>query len=223
MAVTRSAASAPAARADLACAYRSCDIVVEPRQVLLGQLAHALLEALGAEGDFAVLSEVYAALPGTLFSALRETEDLNGSIATALADEVITYVLAAGPNYGSGYALAMCSLMERQWKHAACFHAGEFLHGACEMLTPQQAAVLLLGEDATRPIAERARDFLREHTAKAHCIDSRELSLPGVPGYLRGEFAPIALTSVASRLARHLEAVREHTVVGHRYMVKPRC
>ncbi|MCQ8771346.1 hypothetical protein [Streptomyces telluris] len=136
MAVTRSAASALAARADLACAYRSCDIVVEPRQVLFGQLAHALLEALGAEGDFAVLSEVYAALPGTLFSALRETEDLNGSIATALADEVIIYVLAAGPNYGSGYALAMCSLMERQWKHAACFHAGEFLHGACEMLTP---------------------------------------------------------------------------------------
>ncbi|MER5944334.1 SIS domain-containing protein [Streptomyces sp. NPDC001928] len=217
-AITRSADCPLAMAADTAYTYDSDTTVPAPRQVLMGQLAHALLEAAGAEGDYTGLRTAYEALPDALYAALEESEGTNHAIATALADEDITYVLSAGPNYGAGYAFAMCYLMEMQWKHAASFHAGEFFHGAFEILTQDQPVLLLLGEDASRPIAERARAFLDAHTRKVHHIDTAALNLPGVPTHLRGEISPIALAVVTSRLARHFEAVRGHDLAQRRYM-----
>lgn len=219
-AVTRDTGSPLAATAHTAWTYLSNDTVVAPRQVLLGRFAHALLEAVGAEGDHAAVRTGYEALPGALYSALEETEESNHALATALADEPVTYVLGSGPNYGEAYAFAMCHLLEKQWKHAAAFHAGEFFHGAFEIVTAEQAVLLLLGEDATRPVAERARAFLDRHTKKAHYIDTAELSLPGVPAAARAAIGPLALATVTTRFSQHLEAVRGHGPDKRRYMFR---
>ncbi|ARZ71889.1 SIS domain-containing protein [Streptomyces sp. HU2014] len=219
-AVTRAADSPLARMSDAAWTYGSNDTVVAPRQVLLGQFAHAFLEAAGAEGDHAAVRAAYEALPEALFATLEETEELNHALATALADEPVTYVLASGPQYGEAYAFAMCHLLEKQWKHAAAFHAGEFFHGAFEIVTEEQAVLLFLGEDATRPLAERARAFLDRHTKKAHYIDTAELRLPGVPAAARGAIGPLALATVTTRFSQHLEAVRGHGPDKRRYMFR---
>lgn len=62
--------------------------------------------------------------------------------------------------------------------------------------------LLMLGEDGTRPMAERAKTFLDKYTRKAHYIDTRSLSLPGVPEDLRGEISPIALNTLAEAGSR---------------------
>lgn len=217
-ALTRSADSPLARAAHVAFTYRSEDTVVAPKGVLFGQLAYALLEKTGVEGDYAALRQAYEALPDALYTAQEEGEELAASIATALADEPVTYVLSAGPNYGAGYGFTMCYLMEMQWKHGGSYNAGEFFHGAFEVVTEDQPVILFLGEDATRPMAERAKTFLDKYTKKAHHVDSRMFSLPGVPAHLRGDITPIALDVFGTRLARHYESVRGHDLDKRRYM-----
>ncbi|POX50411.1 SIS domain-containing protein [Streptomyces sp. Ru71] len=217
-ALTRSADSPLARAAHVAFTYRSEDTVVAPKGVLFGQLAYALLEKTGVEGDYAALRQAYEALPDALYTAQEEGEELAASIAAALADERVTYVLSAGPNYGAGYGFTMCYLMEMQWKHGGSYNAGEFFHGAFEVVTEDQPVILFLGEDATRPMAERAKTFLDKYTKKAHYVDSTMFSLPGVPAHLRGDITPIALDVFGTRLARHYESVRGHDLDKRRYM-----
>lgn len=217
-ALTRSADSPLAKAAHTAFTYRSEDTVVAPKGVLFGQLVYALLEKTGAEGDYAALRTAYEALPEALYKAQEEGEELAASIATALADEDVTYVLSAGPNYGAGYGFTMCYLMEMQWKHGGTYNAGEFFHGAFEVVTEDQPVILFLGEDATRPMAERAKTFLAKYTKKAHYVDSKLFSLPGVPEEVRGDITPIALDVFGTRLARHYESVRGHDLDQRRYM-----
>ncbi|MEF3116661.1 SIS domain-containing protein [Streptomyces chrestomyceticus] len=217
-ALTRDDDSPLAQAADIAFTYRSEDTVVAPKGVLFGQLAYALLESTGAEGDYAAVRKAYEALPDALYTAQEEGEALAHSIATALADEPVTYVLSAGPNYGAGYGFTMCYLMEMQWKHGGSYHAGEFFHGAFEVVTEDQPVILFLGEDATRPMAERTKAFLDKYTRKAHYVDSRLFSLPGVPEAVRGDITPIALDVFGTRLARHYESVRGHDLDKRRYM-----
>ncbi|MBQ1122861.1 SIS domain-containing protein [Streptomyces sp. B15] len=217
-AVTRLPDSPLAKAAHTAFTYGSEDTVAAPKHVLFAQLGHALLEQTGVPGDYAQLRAAYEALPEALHRAQLESEELCHSIAAALADEDVTYVLSAGPNYGAGYGFTMCYLMEMQWKHGGSYNAGEFFHGAFEVVTEDQPVLLMLGEDGTRPMAERAKTFLDKYTRKAHYIDTRSLSLPGVPEELRGEISPIALNTLASRLAHHYEAVRGHDLDKRRYM-----
>lgn len=182
--------------------------------------AYALLEATGAGRDFDAVLTAVEALPKALLSAQEETETLVHGIAEAVKDEPIIFVLGSGPSYGWAYGLAMCYLQEMQWKHAAGYNSGEFFQGAFEMVTEDTAVINILGEDASRPMAERARAFLDKYTKKAHHIDVQTLTLPGVPAALRGDVSPIAVAAVIGRLAKHLESVRGHDLDSRRYMFK---
>jgi fructoselysine-6-P-deglycase FrlB-like protein len=190
----------------------------DAREIFLAHLAHGLLEASGAEEDARAIAQAYDALPVAIPQAIAEMDDACHDIAEALQDEPIIYVLGSGPVEGTAYCFAMCYLQEMQWIHAAAFNAGEFLHGAFEVTTEQVPFIVFVGEDETRPMAERALAFLKRYTPKVHVIDSRDFSLPGVPDSMRAEIAPIALGAISTRLAQHFEAVREHDLSTRRYM-----
>jgi fructoselysine 6-phosphate deglycase len=129
-------------------------------------------------------------------------------------------VLGSGPNSGWAYGLAMCYLQEMQWKHAAAYDSGEFFQGAFEMVNDEVPVILLLGEDASRPMGERAKAFLDKYTTKAHVVDTAALSLPGVPRPMRGDVSPLALRAVIGRLAKHYESVRGHDLDQRHYMFR---
>jgi fructoselysine-6-P-deglycase FrlB-like protein len=129
-------------------------------------------------------------------------------------------VIGAGPNHGTAYGLAMCYLQEMQWKHAASFDAAEFLHGAMEVVTDETAVIQYLGEEATRPIDERAKAFLEKYTRNAFFVDARDLTLPGVEPAMRPFASHFALDAVMSRLAQHFEAATGHDLQNRRYMFK---
>jgi fructoselysine 6-phosphate deglycase len=183
-------------------------------------ISYALLERMGVPGDYEAVRTAIAALPRALKSAQEETEELVHGIAEALKDEPITYVLGSGANYGWAYGLAMCYLQEMQWKHAAAFNSGEFFQGAFEVINDDVPVILLLGEGPSRPMDERAKAFLDKYTRKAHYIDARDLTLPGVPGALRGDVSPLAFRVIAGRLAKHYESVRGHDLEQRHYMFK---
>lgn len=183
-------------------------------------VAYVLLEATGADIDAEAVRTALDALPGAVLNALQESETTLADIAESFKDEPITYVLGSGPSYGWAYGFAMCFLQEMQWKHAAAFNTGEFFQGAFEMVDDDTAVLLLMGEDATRPMAERGKRFLDTYCKKARHIDVADLALPGVPAELRGDVTGIVVGALANRLAQHYEAVRGHDLEQRRYMFK---
>src|SRR5579875_1349952 len=152
--------------------------------------------------------------------AIAQADPLLASIAAELAGEPIVYVLGAGPSEDVARCLAMCYLQEMQWRHAAAFNAGEFFHGAFEMITERMPVLLFMGEDETRPVAQRASRFLDRYTRRAFRVDSAELELPGVPAACRAEIGPIVLGALSYRLAQHYEAITGHSLENRRYMFK---
>ena len=170
--------------------------------------------------DLEAAAAGYLALPEALRRAIDQQDPESAQIAAELANEPITYVLGAGPNEDVARCLSMCYLQEMQWLHAAAFNAGEFFHGAFEMVTDDLPVILLLGEDTSRPVAERAARFIETHSKRTFKIDSKQLELPGVPAKARADVAPIALGTLVSRLAQHYEAVTGHDLDTRRYMFK---
>ena len=114
----------------------------------------------------------------------------------------------------------MCFLQEMQWKHAAAFNSGEFFQGAFEMVDDDTAVLLWIGDDASRPMGERAKNFLDQYCKKAQYVDVRDLELPGIPESVRGDVSPIVVGALANRLAQHYESVRGHDLDQRHYMFK---
>jgi fructoselysine-6-P-deglycase FrlB-like protein len=220
--VTKKADSPLAQASDAAWAYDDDKGVGDPKAFQLAILGLALLRETGDidAAGYAAHLRTLEALPEALLDAVRQGEDLNARIAAALKDEPVIYVIGAGPNHGTAYCLAMCYLQEMQWKHAASFDAAEFLHGAMEVVTDGTPVIQYLGEEATRPIDERARAFLEKYTRKAFYVDSRDLALPGVEPAMRPFASHFALDAVMSRLAQHFEAATGHDLQNRRYMFK---
>ena len=220
--VTKKPDSLLAIASDHAWTYEDDKGVGDPKEFQLAILGLALLREMGdvTADEYAAHIRTLDVLPDALLEACRETEDLNARIADALKDAPVIYVIGAGPNRGTAYALAMCYLQEMQWKDAASFDAAEFLHGAMEVVTDDTAVIQYLGEEATRPIDERAKAFLQKYTRKAFYVDSRDLTLPGVEPAMRPFASHFALDAVMSRLAQHFEAATGHDLENRRYMFK---
>lgn len=183
-------------------------------------VAYEILAATEADIDFGAVDKALAALPEAVRHAVEQADPQLAEIAQAFKNEPITYVLGSGPSYGWAYGLAMCFLQEMQWKHAAAFNSGEFFQGAFEMVDHDTAVLLWLGEDASRPMGERAKSFLDQYCKKARHVDVADLDLPGIPESVRGQVSPIVVGALANRLAQHYESVRGHDLETRRYMFK---
>ncbi|HEX8940453.1 MAG TPA: SIS domain-containing protein [Candidatus Limnocylindrales bacterium] len=219
---TKLAESPLAAASDRAWTYGDDSGIGDPKQFALALLGNALLRETGdlVPAEYAARTATLEALPAALVEAVQETEDRNRAIAEALKDEPIIYILGGGPNWATAYCLAMCYLQEMQWKHAASFDAAEFLHGAMEVVVDDTAVIQFLGEEATRPIDERAKAFLEKYTSRGFYVDAKELTLSGIEAAQRPYVSHFALMAVMSRLAEHFEAATGHDLHIRRYMFR---
>lgn len=218
--VSRESTSVLAQHAHAAFSYESKTTVYAAKQVLGMQIAYAVLEQTGQAGDWAASRTALEALPKALLVTQQEGEGLSARIANDIKDAANTYVLGAGPSWAGAYGLSMCYLMEMQWMHSGAFNSGEFFHGAFEIVTEDTPVILFQAEDASRPMGERARVFLEKYTKRLFIIDSKDFSLPGVPQAQRGEVSAIATGTFTTRLAKHLEYARQHSLETRRYMFK---
>lgn len=194
---------------------------IEAKQVLLAQVGWSLLRALGAAPEYDEAMAALAVAPQAFLEAVRESDAALDAIAEALHDEPVVYVLGSGPLESAAQTLAVCYLQEMQWKHAVAVGSGEFLHGSFEVVTDDVPVLVLVGEDATRPMGERVRRFLDRYTGKAHYLDAAELSLGGVCVPMRPFIGSLVMASaVLGRLAEHFEAWTGHPLEDRRYMWK---
>lgn len=132
--------------------------------------------------------------------------------------EPLIYTMASGSNYGTAYSFAICLLQEMQWVHSAAIHAGEYFHGPFEITDVDVPFIALLGLDETRPVEQRAVDFLVQHSDRALVIDAQTFGLEQVDESVRGITAHLIFNVVLRTYADALADHRGHPLSVRRYM-----
>lgn len=159
---------------DVAATYVS--IAANLSKLLLGYLvAVELLEADGEAGIAHELREALAGVPDLVHRTKEATRQFGWELAKRYRGERLFYVLGTGPLEGLAYQFAICNLLEMHWVHASALNAAEFPHGPLEIVDEGVPMIVLLGTDASRFVAERARDFAVRNGADVISIDMAEL------------------------------------------------
>ena len=143
--------------------------------------------------------------------------------APRFAKEDVIYTVASGASFGAAYSFAICVLMEMQWINSQAIHANEFFHGPFEVLDKERAFILMKGLDSTRPLEERADEFLHRFGSAENILvlDAEKLDLSGIDPLFRGNVVPLIFFDTLWRFAYKFADLRKHEMLeGRRYMKK---
>lgn len=164
---------------------------------------------------------------GNLQSAIDKAHEtfapMFADFAPRMADKDCIYTMASGANYGAAYSFSICVLMEMQWINSQAIQANEFFHGPFEVLDKQRAFILFKGLDSTRPLEERAENFLFRFGSQENImvLDAEKLDLSGIDEALRGNLVPLIFFDTLWRFAYKIADLRDHEMLeARRYMKK---
>jgi len=135
-------------------------------------------------------------------------------------DDRIMYHVASGPMFNTAYVFGVCILMEMQWMHSFPFEAAEFFHGPFEIVDENTPLVLMLGEDASRPLMERVVKFCDKYTERVMVYDSKDFEMKGIDPEIRQFVAPLIIEAALYRFATRLSVWHNHDLDTRRYMWK---
>lgn len=175
--------------------------------------AHLIIQT----GDKAEGQRLLAALknlPETLHGIKESAQERGRQLAARYKETNLYYVVGTGPLAGVAYQFSICILLEMQWIHAADINAGEFRHGPYEIVEQGTPMIFLVGEDASRPVAERALAFAQRYGADTIVFDTKEM--PAIDP----DLSPFAIIVGLQWFAWHLSVERDHPLSTRRYMWK---
>ncbi len=193
--------------------------VTDSKAIMLYQIALYVLEKRGELDNYQAWKESLASLPKAL-RKLREEESRSEEFVNFIQEGPMIMMTGSGVNYGEAYMFSMCILQEMQWIPAQWIHAGEFFHGAFEILVEDTPLLVLHGEDKTRPLSQRVIDFASNITKRLFVIDAKDYTLDGVKAEHRGFLNPFIFMAVLGRLGDDLAEARNHPLTTRRYMGK---
>ncbi len=192
----------------------------DSKLVIMYQIVFFLLTLNGdfSREDYEALQETLAKMPGMMYDAMLQAQPKAAEFAKRFKDEKFFFVTGSGAAYGEAYTFGNCLLEEMLWIYAHPVHAGEFFHGAFEMLTEDTPIIVIQGEDATRPLSDRILAFAPRHTNKVIHVDSAEYA-PEIQGArMREIMTPFILSEVLRVYAYKLSLTRQHPMTIRRYM-----
>jgi len=187
--------------------------------ILLALLAGVMKEVEGWALADKVMGSLDA-LPSAMVDAQEANEKRSAEEARLYKDDDFMMVMGSGPNYATAYVLGICVLMEMQWMHTHVGEAAEFFHGPFEVLDQNTPVILFLGEDPSRPIAERVERFCKKFTERLMIYDSKDYEMKGIDPEARAIFAPFILEAAISRFTERLAVWHNHPLTTRRYMWK---
>ena len=142
-------------------------------------------------------------------------------LAAAIAADPFHIITGAGSTWPQAFYYGMCILEEMQWIRTRPVHAADFFHGTLELVEQGVSVLLLKGEDAARPLAERVESFVGPVFQQAH--GARRGQLPAA-----GDLPPGARADLAGR-AGHRAGTGQcppggaHRASAHHPPVLPPC
>jgi fructoselysine-6-phosphate deglycase len=167
--------------------------------------------------DYQKLCDDMERLPEALYAAKKQFDPIAQQFAREYGDEPFLYFIGAGNTYGGVYSYAMCVLEEMQWIKTKSINGPEFFHGTLEIIDRDVPVVLYKGEDYSRPIMERAENFVNRISRRVFVIDTADYALEGISGENRGLLSPFVVQTLNERISKHLEFERRHPLDIRRY------
>ncbi len=180
-------------------------------------IALSLMHHRGEAAHHAQLLNELALLPSCMLDVKRAFEPVAERYGEAIKDERYHIITASGGAWAQAWYYGMCILEEMQWIRTRPVHASDFFHGTLELVEKDVSVMLLKGEDAARPLADRVEAFARQYTDKLFVLDAAAFPLPGLSAETRALVSPIILATALERLSVHLEAKRGHPLTTRRY------
>lgn len=200
--------------------YDSKTTTGDAKQLFTAVFAYAVLKTAGADLDFDGIERNYARL-GAVIKQIHEQVDAEYiALAERFHSAEVTYVFGSGPAQAGAYNLSMCYLMEMQWMNSGFFNSAEFFHGAVEIVDRDVPVFIFLGEDDTRALSERVRDFAQQYSDNVVTFDARDFALDGIEPEFRHIAAPHVLFTLTGRLAARYAVLNGHDLSTRRYMGK---
>ena len=187
------------------------------------QLVIGLVAKTGGEDLTVPLIDSVQKLQPAIDKAHETFAPIFADFAPRFAKEDVIYTVASGASYGAAYSFAICVLMEMQWINSQAIHANEFFHGPFEVLDKDRAFILLKGLDTTRPLEQRADEFLHRFGSAENILvlDAETLDLDGIDPVFRGNLVPLIFFDTLWRFAYKIAELRSHEMLeARRYMKK---
>ncbi|MCO4317866.1 SIS domain-containing protein [Phyllobacterium sp. 21LDTY02-6] len=187
------------------------------------QIVMGLVALTGGENLTETLIGSLAALQPAIDRAHATFAPVFEDYAPRFAKEDVVYTVASGASYGAAYSFAICVLMEMQWINSQAIHANEFFHGPFEVLDKDRAFILMKGLDSTRPLEQRADEFLHRFGSAENILvlDAEKLDLSGIDPQFQGNVVPLIFFDTLWRFAYKIAELRNHEMLeARRYMKK---
>ncbi len=175
---------------------------------------------LSERGEFAgydKLVDQLPAVPKALVAVARQAEPMAEAFAERHRDTDFHFVVGSGNLWGHAYLYSMCILEEMQWLHTTRVHGAEFFHGSLELIEEDTSVLLFVGEDETRPLMERVVAFSEKYSKATTVLDTADYPLEGIDDEFRGLLGPLVMDTITSRISKHLEKHRDHSLDLRRY------
>ncbi|MFF4617850.1 SIS domain-containing protein [Nonomuraea jabiensis] len=176
-----------------------------------------LLARRGEFDGYEKFAAEFEGVPEILVEVAKQAEPAAAAFAEAHKDSDYHFLVGGGNLWGFTYLYSMCILEEMQWLRTTRVHSAEFFHGSLELLEEDTSVIIFQGEDETRPLTDRAEAFARRVSKDVTVFDTRDYPLTGISPEFRGLLAPLVLDTVMSRVSKHLERVRDHSLDLRRY------
>jgi len=125
-------------------------------------------------------------------------------------------MVGSGAGWGEAYCYAMCVMEEMQWILTKSITAAEFFHGTLELVEKGTPAILMFGDDPSRPLMDRTLKFLENLTDEILVLDTRDIELP-VDDEFRGILTPLVLSVMTKPLSLAFQVERNHSLDVRRY------
>lgn len=197
------------------------EVVYSLKKEALGlRLAMELLQQLEGWEYYQQATQSFERFDRVVAEARKQSLEAAKAFAAANQNESVIYTIGSGASWGSAYMECICILMEMQWIHSNCIHAGEFFHGPLEITDTSTPFLLMMGDGSTRALDERAKTFLQQWGKKLFIIDVKDLGINRLDNAVVEYFSPLLLTAVVDVYNRQLAEARQHPLSTRRYMWK---
>jgi fructoselysine-6-phosphate deglycase len=180
-------------------------------------IALAIMRQLDEFDGYDATIDQLRQLPQLLVEVKRAAEERAVQLAEAIAARPYHIVTGAGSAWPEAFYYGMCILEEMQWIRTRPVHAADFFHGTLELVDDGVSVLLLKGEDAARPLAERVEAFVPRYGGVLTVFDSADYELPGISAEVRALISPVVLATVLERVDAHLEEITGHPLTTRRY------
>lgn len=180
-------------------------------------IALSVMKARGEIDNYDQLVAEMSTVPAALLATKRAFEPQAERHAAIIAGAEYHMFTAAGNMWPAARYYATCILEEMQWIRTRPVQASDFFHGPLELIENGVSLILLRGEDAYDPLAERVAQFAAQYTDRLTVIRTADYCPRSLSPELRALLSPAVMATLLERLSAHLEVMRNHPLTTRRY------